>query len=113
MYAGTVTGGVAESEKLLAIPHLQGSLMVALASINKLFQFAHLKMAIPGVSYGGYPVCAILNIGVLHTSVHSYHIMQLEYTKVTLAAIWGVAICGAGVAANLTSIPAWGILGSL
>jgi hypothetical protein len=40
-------------------------------------------------------------------------IMQLDYTKLTLAAIWGVAIWGAGVAAGVTAIPAWSVLGGL
>jgi Na+/proline symporter len=39
--------------------------------------------------------------------------MQLESTKVALAAIWGVALFAAGFAANVTSMLAWSVLGGL
>jgi hypothetical protein len=39
--------------------------------------------------------------------------MQLESTKVALAALWGVALFAAGFAANVTSMLAWSVLGGL
>jgi hypothetical protein len=36
--------------------------------------------------------------------------MQLKYTKVTLACAWMFAISGAGLVANVNSLPNWTVL---